>query len=98
MNKQITSILSMNYAHVTYYVIFIASLSHEYAKYWQEQIRNKPVENMHSTLTTEKTISKSYRSLMTQLRLGILPLGIETGRFTFLYDKSSTKEHLRFSS
>ena len=44
------------------------------------------------------TISRSRRSLFTQLRLGILPLEIEAGRFTPIYDKSIKKNRKRHPS
>ena len=45
----------------------------------------------------KQTFSRSRRSFLAQLRLGILPLEIETGRYTPIYDKHtklSRKRHL----
>ena len=39
-----------------------------------------------------QTLSKSGRSLMTQLRFKILPLEIKTERFTPIYDKALNRK------
>lgn len=82
------------------------SLSKEFASYWQEQIQHKPKLRTYVTFkhdfATEpyvrQTLSKSRRSLMTQMRLGILPLEIEVGRFTPIYDKTLKKNRKRIPS
>ena len=76
------------------------------ASYWHDQIQYKP--NLRTCITfkinfvtepyVHQSLSKSRRSLMTQLRLGILLLEIETGRFTPIYDKTIKKNRKRLPS
>ena len=40
-------------------------------------------------------MSQRRRSFMSQLRTGILPLELQTGRFTPIYDKKKTKNRQR---
>ena len=61
---------------------------------WKEQITSKPKLRTYIKFKSEfktepyvsKYLPKNIRSLVAQLRLGILPLKIETGRFTNIMD------------
>ena len=74
-------------------------LMKHFASYGHDQIQYKPKLRTYITLkinfATElyvyQSLSKSRRSLMTQSRLEILPLEIETGRLTPIYDKTIKK-------
>ena len=82
------------------------TLINQFSLEWLKYLDNKPKLRTYClfkrTFCTENyvmnTISRSRRSLFTQLRLGILPLEIEAGRFTPMYDKSIKKNRKRHPS
>ena len=71
------------------------NLLNQYVDKWRVDINNMPklrtyVLFKHVYITESyisKHISRRRRSLMAQFRTGVLPLAIEKGRFTPIYDK-----------
>ena len=64
---------------------------------WQNNVQNKPKLRLYRDIKLEfipepyvvKYVPKHARSLLAQIRLGILPLRIETGRFTNIVDRNT---------
>ena len=73
---------------------------------WNQQLLQKTKLRTYVTFkhvfATEtyvmQTLSRSRRSFLAQFRLGILPLEIETGRYTPIYDKHTKKNRKRHPS
>ena len=55
-------------------------------------------DSFNTEIYVKQTISRSRRSFLAQLRLGILPLEIETGRYTPIYDKEKKMNRRRHPS
>ena len=55
-------------------------------------------DSFNTEIYVKQTISKSRRSFLAQLRLGIMPLEIETGRYTPIYDKEKKMNRRRHPS
>ena len=72
---------------------------------WHHEISVKPKLRTYTQFKTQymtepyisKPISRHRRSLLSQFRMGILPLEIETGRFYPIYDKVLKKNRIRES-
>ena len=70
---------------------------------WHHEISSKPKLRTYTQFKTQyvteyyisKPISRHRRSLLSQFRMGILPLEIETGRFYPIYDKVLKKNRRR---
>jgi hypothetical protein len=70
--------------------IFSDKTKENIRKDWSEKVENKPKLRLYKTFKSElktemyvsSNISRSERSFLAQLRFGILPIHIETGRFT----------------
>ena len=70
---------------------FEEKLKYEYEKVWLNNCLHKPkLRTYKNTFKTESYLfhflSRQHRSFIAQLRLGILPLRIETGRFENIKD------------
>ena len=64
---------------------------------WQQEIQSKPKlrtyklmkENFEVESYVAYHVPKNYRSILAQLRMGILPLHIETGRYKNVFDRET---------
>ena len=65
-----------------YYRNVRKSLKDHFIVEWKENILRKT-----KVRTVSQTLSRSCRSYLAQLRLGVMSLEIEIGRYTSIYDK-----------
>ena len=81
-------------------------LTDQFIGEWKQSMLRKPklgtyVKVKHSfcaELYVKQTICRSRRSFLAQFRLRILPLELETGRYTPIYDKFTTLNRKRHPS
>ena len=70
--------------------VFTSKMKECYVQEWSDNIKEKPKLRLYKTFKTvhqpenyvSSNLSRSERSLLAQLRFGILPIHIETGRFS----------------